>query len=582
MERRTLGFVGIITLMVGCGGASTPASTEPVEAIEIETTSEERVVTPQQRAEAFQTQYIGQLIALYRYQTNAYWKAANTGEIEDFETFAKADFELKKLHSDKDAYRELLDILAHKDQLDPLTKRSLEVAELNYRGNQMPEDKLEAISKASAEIEQIFASFRGELDGEKFSDNDLQEMLAEEKKSKKRQAIWETMKQVGAAAAPNLVELVKLRNEAAKSMGYKNFWEMAILLQEHDPAHLMAIFAELETVTDAPFEKMKAKLDQEIAKKLKVKRAKMMPWHYDNPFFQAPPPSAEVNLDDFFEKRKKEEIVALGDKFFTDIGLPLGTIVEKSDFYEREGKNQHAFCIDMDKEGDVRTLLNIKPTANWMEVMLHEQGHAVYSKFIDRELPYNLRDAAHIFTTEAVAMLFGALVSNPTWLRQYAGVDATTLVKKTAAILEQRKREQLIFSRWTMVMFHFEKSLYENPDQDLNKLWWDYVERFQGLTRPADRDQPDWAAKIHFAIAPVYYHNYMLGELMAAQMRSTLVRISGHQGAATTLDFTAHSQFESYFKEKIFAPAQSKPWPEFVKDATGEPLTAKHFAAELQ
>jgi peptidyl-dipeptidase A len=131
-------------------------------------------------------------------------------------------------------------------------------------------------------------------------------------------------------------------------------------------------------------------------------------------------------------------------------------------------------------------------------------------------------------------------------------------------------------------MFHFEKALYENPDQDLNKLWWDLVELFQGLKRPKDRNAPDWAAKIHFAIAPVYYHNYMLGELMAAQIRSTLVKISGHQGPAATLNFTAHSEFEAYFKEKIFKPAMSKSWPEFVKNATDEYLTAKHFAAELK
>ena len=30
---------------------------------------------------------------------------------------------------------------------------------------------------------------------------------------------------------------------------------------------------------------------------------------------------------------------------------------------------------------------------------------------------------------------------------------------------------------------------------------------------------PDWAAKIHIATNPVYYHNYMLGEMMASQLQ---------------------------------------------------------------
>ena len=61
-----------------------------------------------------------------------------------------------------------------------------------------------------------------------------------------------------------------------------------------------------------------------------------------------------------------------------------------SDFFEREGKDQHAFCITIDRGADVRMLLNVKPTADWMDTMLHESGHAVYYKFIDRSLPFNL------------------------------------------------------------------------------------------------------------------------------------------------------------------------------------------------
>src|SRR3712207_7886821 len=36
------------------------------------------------------------------------------------------------------------------------------------------------------------------------------------------------------------------------------------------------------------------------------------------------------------------------------------------------------------------------------------------------------------------------------------------------------------------------------------------------------RDEPDWAAKIHVAVAPVYYHNYVLGHPIPSQLRSYL------------------------------------------------------------
>jgi peptidyl-dipeptidase A len=357
---------------------------------------------------------------------------------------------------------------------------------------------------------------------------------------------------------------------------------MQIRLQEHDPEKIIAIFRELEKSTGEPFKQMKAGLDTELAARFDIKPEEMMPWHYDNPFFQAAPPSEKVNPDEFYEKKEKEDIVALANGFYKGIGLPIEDITARSDLYEREGKQQHAFCISLDMAGDTRVLVNIKPTADWMGTMLHEMGHGVYYKFSDNSLPFNLRDAAHIFTTEAMAMLMGALANNPAWMVTYAGADEKRVKEVETAILEQRRREQLIFTRWTLVMLNFEKAMYENPEQDLNKLWWDMVERYQSMKRPAHRDAPDWASKPHFTIAPVYYHNYMLGELFASQLRNTLVKIAKHDGPPDTLDYSKHMEFGPYFKEKIFRPCATKPWPEFVVDATGEALTAAYFAAELK
>ncbi len=77
--------------------------------------------------------------------------------------------------------------------------------------------------------------------------------------------------------------------------------------------------------------------------------------------------------------------------------------------------------------------------------------------------------------------------------------------------------QMLVFSRWAQVMYRFEKSMYENPDQDLNQLWWNMVEKYQMLTKPEGRNMPDWATKIHIALYPCYYHNYLLGEMLASQ-----------------------------------------------------------------
>ncbi len=73
-------------------------------------------------------------------------------------------------------------------------------------------------------------------------------------------------------------------------------------------------------------------------------------------------------------------------------------------------------------------------------------------------------------------------------------------------------------------MFRFEKELYRDPNQDLNKLWWDLVEKYQGLKRPEGALSPDYASKIHIVSAPCYYHNYMMGELFACQVHEALCK----------------------------------------------------------
>ena len=82
-------------------------------------------------------------------------------------------------------------------------------------------------------------------------------------------------------------------------------------------------------------------------------------------------------------------------------------MIARSDLYEKQGKSPHAFCTDIDREGDVRVLANIVPNEYWMGTMLHELGHSVYSsKNIPRSVPYVLRGESHILTTEGVAMMF--------------------------------------------------------------------------------------------------------------------------------------------------------------------------------
>jgi peptidyl-dipeptidase A len=159
-----------------------------------------------------------------------------------------------------------------------------------------------------------------------------------------------------------------------------------------------------------------------------------------------------------------------------------------------------------------------------MNTTLHEYSHALYDKFIDRSIPWALRKPALVFTTQAIAMLFGRLAHNPTRLEQIAGVSVNEILQAEDNLFQPLRLAQLIFGRWAQIMYRFEKALYENPEQDLNTLWWQLVEKYQLLRKPNGRNKPDWASKIHLALYPTYYHNYRMGELLASQLHAYICR----------------------------------------------------------
>jgi peptidyl-dipeptidase A len=286
-------------------------------------------------------------------------------------------------------------------------------------------------------------------------------------------------------------------------------------------------------------------------------------------FFQRPPRSDELNFDAVFADRSLEDVAV---RTFDGLGMDVRDILARSDLYARPGKNQHAFCTHIDRADDVRVLCNLEPNLRWTETLLHELGHGVYDKYLDRELPYILRTPAHTMSTEAIAMLMGRLPLDAEWLRKVADVPVSEITQIATRVGAHQRLAMLIFVRWVLVMVHFERAMYRDPDQNLNALWWDLVERYQMIRRPDERDAPDWAAKLHLALAPVYYQNYMLGELLASH--------TAHWLGASVGGLVDRIEAGNLLRECLFRPAATRNWETLIREATGEPLNPAYFVRD--
>ena len=150
-----------------------------------------------------------------------------------------------------------------------------------------------------------------------------------------------------------------------------------------------------------------------------------------------------------------------------------------------------------------------------------------------------------------------------------------------SAAREEQRAQLLILARWCLVMAHFERALYQNPEQDLNRLWWRLVARYQNVRPPENRETlPDWASKIHLAVSPVYYHNYLLGELFASQLLDTL-RDRVLPPGVTDADLVQSRAVGEYLRGAVFAHGARLPWNDLIREATGEPLRPDYFVQQL-
>ena len=485
----------------------------------------------------------------------ASWLLETTGANDAAELRAELDAEVRRMFSSRETAEKLEAWDRDPSIIDPLLKRQLNVLIRAFKQNLIAPERLEELARKEAQLSSSYAAFRAQCEGRSWSENEIKDLLRQEKDVHRRREVWNASKQVGVELAPQILALVKLRNQAARDLGYSDYFQMQLELQEVDGAWLERFFEQLSKDSERAYERVLAEL--------KAGGITLDPWSWSDPFCQEDP----LNVQELDQLVASTDMVAASLRFYKQMGFDVKPILDRSDLYERPNKSQHAFCMNVDRASDVRTLNNLRPTIRWLDTLLHELGHAVYELGYDPSLPWLLREPPHMITTEAMALIAGRQAYRAESLKLLLeGTPDPKLLEKAE---HSQRRRQLIFSRWVFVMTHFERELYRDPLQDLNKLWWDCVARYQKITPPPrPKGAADWAAKYHIGLAPVYYFSYLLGELFASTMRQSV-----------SAPF-ASPEMGSFLQKRVFAPGDRMSWFELIKYATAAPLSSKAWLEE--
>jgi peptidyl-dipeptidase A len=511
---------------------------------------------------------VERLRPLFRAAAVSWWDANVSATEENEQRRVAAELALSDAMADGELFGDVE--AARANGAEDLLRRQLDLLHADLVPQQVPEAIRHRIVELEASVESRFAQHRGEVDGRPVDDNEIKRILRTSGDVSERRQAWEASKTVGAAVADDVRELARLRNEAARSLGYRDWFALAVTTSEMDETRLFATLDECDRLTADAFASWKAATDARLAERFGCRADELRPWHYEDPFFQEVPAAGGVDLGAVFEGK---DVVELARTTFDGIGIDTGPILDRSDLFARDGKSQHAFCIDIDREGDVRVLANVEANRYWADTMLHELGHGAYDLGFDATLPWLLR-SCHLTVTEGIAILMGRLALDADWLAGVAGITPAEAETLDASLRAAQAAELLVFTRWVLVMTNFERALYADPESDLAKTWWGLVARYQLVTPPEGRETPDWAAKIHVACAPVYYHTYLYGNLVACQLRATLDRVAG--------GLVGRREAGAVLAERVFRPGQSIRWDQLLEQATGEPLTAAHAARFIE
>jgi peptidyl-dipeptidase A len=91
-------------------------------------------------------------------------------------------------------------------------------------------------------------------------------------------------------------------------------------------------------------------------------------------------------------------------------------------------------------------------------------------------------------------------------------------------------------------------------------------------------DAPTLPAEV---VAPVYYHNYALGELFASQVHHAMCKKALGGASPRDLSYYGDKRVGQFVRKEIIERGTTLSWNDLMVAATGERLNPKAFAEDM-
>jgi peptidyl-dipeptidase A len=173
----------------------------------------------------------------------------------------------------------------------------------------------------------------------------------------------------------------------------------------------------------------------------------------------------------------------------------------------------------------------------------------------------NVEDMAF---NEGMAVFFESFVSDPSWVRENLEINEVDQVRYCL----QARYAALTWMRTLLVNIRFEHALYTREGDDMDAIYLELQRRCGGFDLPAEAGVR-WAADQMIVSHPIYWHTYLIAELIAHQTREAIVAEDGA--------LLGNPRVRSFLMERYYRPGASIPWVKKIEAATGKPLSGDAF-----
>lgn len=344
---------------------------------------------------------------------------------------------------------------------------------------------------------------------------------------KTRKAAWEWFNATATAFVPQLIQLVKWRNEIARAMGYENFYEFKAQTEERMSSK------EIYGLFDDIFRQVRHKFDE------------IKPLEKEHPELRKPRNFGYLMAGDF--TKEEDQYFPLGKvinpwaRTFVGLGIDYQGAKMKLDLLERKGKYNNGFCHQptptyYKNNEKITGSTNFTCTAIPGQIgsgsltgntLFHEWGHAAhFANMNQKDTILNTEFAPMgVAWAETQSMFCDTIFSSIERRTRYAKNEKwdyypfELFEKKVKKLHKISSRSILSIA----AIVKFEQELYTAPEEKLTPEWVISLAKFLSL-KYFDYSESDlWILTVPHIYAwssSAYYHGYGMATLALHQFRN--------------------------------------------------------------